>query len=113
MTSLGLYIYDFLAEVEGEDKRRMLEKDEVRAIEPLLPDEKLLGGSICAEYRTDDARLTMEVIKTAYHKGACTLSYLSCKSFLVKKCVPDHFPNTMLTITLYWFFRSRSKQQIK
>ena len=73
MTSLGLYIYDFLADVEGEDKRKMLDVSETLALEPLLPKEKLLGGSIYAEYRTDDARLTIEVIKTAYAHGALPL----------------------------------------
>ena len=82
MTSIGLYIYDFLADVEGEDKRKMLDIEEVMEIEPLLPESKLLGGSIYAEYRTDDARLTMEVIKSAYRMGALPLNYLECKSFL-------------------------------
>lgn len=79
MTSIGLYIYDFLADVEGEDKRRMLDKDEIMEIEPLLPESKLLGGSIYAEYRTDDARLTIEVIKTAFRFGALPINYLECK----------------------------------
>ena len=74
MTSIGLYIYDFLADVEGEDKRRMLDIEEVQALEPLLPSEKLLGGSLYAEYRTDDARLTIEVLKTAHHHGAIVIS---------------------------------------
>ncbi|MBK8504757.1 MAG: FAD-dependent oxidoreductase [Saprospiraceae bacterium] len=78
MTSIGLYIYDFLADVDGADKRLMLEKDEMLAIEPLLPGEKLLGGSIYAEYRTDDARLTIEVIKTGYRHGALPINYLKC-----------------------------------
>lgn len=81
MTSIGLYIYDFLADVEGEDKRRMLDKEEVMEVEPLLPEAKLLGGSIYAEYRTDDARLTIEVIKTAHHHGANVLNYLECLAF--------------------------------
>ena len=76
MTSLGLYIYDFLADVEAEDKRRMLDVDETRALEPLLPADRLLGGSIYAEYRTDDARLTIEVIKSAYANGALPLSHV-------------------------------------
>ncbi|NND34500.1 MAG: glycerol-3-phosphate dehydrogenase/oxidase [Saprospiraceae bacterium] len=79
MTSLGLYIYDFLADVDDDDKRRMLAKEEVLAIEPLLPTSKLLGGSIYAEYRTDDARLTMEVLKTAHRYGANLLNYVECK----------------------------------
>ncbi len=82
MTSIGLYIYDFLADVEGEDKRRMLDRNEMLEIEPLLPEEKLLGGSIYAEYRTDDARLTIEVIKTAYRYGALPVNYIECTDIL-------------------------------
>ena len=78
MTSIGLYIYDFLADVSDDDKRMMLDKEEVLAIEPLLPSAKLLGGSIYAEYRTDDARLTVEVLKTAHRFGANVLNYLKC-----------------------------------
>ncbi len=76
MTSIGLYIYDFLADVEGDDKRRMLDAEETIALEPLLPEDKLLGGSLYAEYRTDDARLTIEVVKSAYHHGALPINYV-------------------------------------
>lgn len=82
MTSIGLYIYDFLAEVQGEDKRRMLDPEEIRSVEPLLPADKLLGGSLYAEYRTDDARLTIEVIKTAFRHGAIAVNYLECVDFV-------------------------------
>ncbi len=76
MTSIGLYIYDFLADVESDDKRKMLDKEETLDIEPLLPEDRLLGGSLYAEYRTDDARLTIEVIKTAYLHGALPVNYV-------------------------------------
>ena len=76
MTSIGLYIYDFLAGVEDEDKRKMLDVDETLALEPLLPREKLLGGSIYAEYRTDDARLTVELIKSAFRYGVQCINYV-------------------------------------
>ncbi len=82
MTSIGLYIYDFLAEVEDDDKRKMLNREEILAIEPMLPVDKLLGGSIYAEYRTDDARLTIEVMKTAHRHGAICLNYLECTDFI-------------------------------
>ncbi|NND09556.1 MAG: glycerol-3-phosphate dehydrogenase/oxidase [Saprospiraceae bacterium] len=82
MTSIGLFIYDYLAEVQGDDKRRMLDPSEIKAIEPLLPEDKLLGGSLYAEYRTDDARLTIEVIKTAFRHGAVPLNYTECVEFI-------------------------------
>ena len=82
MTSIGLYIYDFLADVEGDDKRKMLNPEETRQFEPLLPESKLLGGSIYAEYRTDDARLTIEVVKSAYARGALAINYVKGKQLL-------------------------------
>ncbi len=85
MTSIGLYIYDYLAEVQDDDRRRMLDKDELLSLEPLLPSEKLLGGSIYAEYRTDDARLTIEVIKAAHRHGALPINYVTCIGFLEKE----------------------------
>lgn len=75
LTSLGLRVYDFLADVEEEDRRKMLSKKETIALEPLLKGDDLEGGSIYAEYRTDDARLTIENVKTAYHNGADVLNY--------------------------------------
>ena len=40
------------------------------AIEPLLKEDTLKGGILFYEYRTDDARLTMEVMKEAVDRGA-------------------------------------------
>jgi glycerol-3-phosphate dehydrogenase len=82
LTSIGLKIYDVLASVEGDDKRKMLNKKEALEKEPLLPPEILEGAGYYAEYRTDDARLTTEVLKTAYEKGARILNYCEVSEFL-------------------------------
>ncbi|WP_437440135.1 FAD-dependent oxidoreductase [Polaribacter haliotis] len=37
LTSIGLKVYDILASVEGEDRRKMLDKKEALSKEPLLP----------------------------------------------------------------------------
>jgi len=37
--------------------------------EPLLKNDDIRGGAIYAEYRTDDARLTIEIAKVAHAKG--------------------------------------------
>jgi len=66
LTSIGLKVYDVLAAVEGDDKRKMLSKKEALKIEPLLPENILKGAGYYAEYRTDDARLTLELIITSY-----------------------------------------------
>ena len=82
LTSIGLKVYDVLAAVEGDDKRKMLSKKEALKIEPLLPENILKGAGYYAEYRTDDARLTLELIKTSLRYGAKPINYLEVTGFL-------------------------------
>jgi len=82
LTSIGLKVYDILAQVEGEDQRQMVEKKEAKALEPLLPKKILKGAGYYAEYRTDDARLTLENIKTSLAYGAKALNYSEVVGFL-------------------------------
>ena len=82
LTSLGLMVYDVLAGVEKADQRKMLSKEETLEIEPLLKDDILDGGGIYAEYRTDDARLTIEILKTAASHGADILNYAKATDFI-------------------------------
>ncbi|NNJ89014.1 MAG: glycerol-3-phosphate dehydrogenase/oxidase [Eudoraea sp.] len=84
LTSVGLKVYDILAQVSGDDKRKMLEKKEAMALEPLLPKKKVKGAGYYAEYRTDDARLTLENIKTSLQYGAEALNYAEVTNFIYK-----------------------------
>lgn len=81
MTSVGLMVYDVLAGVEKIDQRKMLSKEETMEMEPLLDESKIEGGGVYAEYRTDDARLTIEVMKTAAQKGAHIINYAEAIEF--------------------------------
>ncbi len=80
-TSMALWVYDFLADVEGSDKRVMMSKEETLAQEPLLRADLLEGGGYYAEYRTDDARLTIENLKTAEGFGAIVSNYVEALDF--------------------------------
>lgn len=82
LTSIGLKVYDILAQVEGDDKRQMLEKKEALKLEPLLPKKILNGAGYYAEYRTDDARLTLENIKTGLQFGAKAVNYAKVVDFV-------------------------------
>ncbi|KQC30788.1 glycerol-3-phosphate dehydrogenase/oxidase [Flagellimonas eckloniae] len=82
LTSIGLKVYDILAQVTGDDKRQMLEKKEALKLEPLLPKKILNGAGYYAEYRTDDARLTIENIKTSLQFGAKALNYAKVTDFI-------------------------------
>lgn len=82
MTSIGLAVYDRLARVKKEERRKMLNKKQTLAVEPKLRKDILKGGGYYTEYRTDDARLTIEVIKTAQNNGANCLNYVKADDFL-------------------------------
>ncbi len=85
LTSIGLKIYDFLAGVKPQDQRKMLVRSQTLKHEPLLKSDDVKGGAIYAEYRTDDARLTVEIAKTAHLHGAELLNYTEVTGFLYEK----------------------------
>ncbi len=85
MTSIGLKVYDVLANVEGEDRRKMLNKKETLSKEPLLKEDSLTGGGYYSEYRTDDARLTIELLKTASNYGAEIINYCEMTDYIYSK----------------------------
>ncbi len=82
LTSVGLKVYDILAQVEGEDQRQMLDASKAIELEPLLPEKILKGAGFYAEYRTDDARLTLENIKTALNYDAVPINYTKVTDFV-------------------------------
>lgn len=81
-TSLGLYVYDYLAGVPRKERRFMLNKAKTLQEEPLLREEILLGGGMYIEYRSDDARLVIEVLKTAHQKGALSINYARAEELI-------------------------------
>jgi glycerol-3-phosphate dehydrogenase len=82
MTSLGLWLYDRLAGVRKPERRKMLSGQKTVAQEPLLDATKVLGGGLYVEYRTDDARLTLEVAKKAVEFGASVVNHVQVKDFV-------------------------------
>lgn len=81
-TSIGLRLYDFLAGVKKNERRKMLSVKETLEKEPLLKREGLLGGGYYVEYRTDDARLTIEVMKKAHELGAQLVNYTKAQQLI-------------------------------
>ncbi|WP_088104405.1 glycerol-3-phosphate dehydrogenase/oxidase [Halalkalibacter urbisdiaboli] len=81
-TSLGLRVYDFLAGVKRNERRSMLTAEETARLEPLLRQDGLKGGGYYVEYKTDDARLTIEVAKKASEHGADLMNYAKVEDFI-------------------------------
>ena len=82
MTSIGLRVYDFLAGVKKKERNKMFKRDTLLKMEPKFKKEGLVGGGKFVEYRSDDARLTIEVLKEAANLGANVINYTKVIDFI-------------------------------
>lgn len=80
--SFGIRVYDHLAGVKKSERRRILSPKETLAKNPFVKKDGLKGSGYYVEYRTDDARLTIEVIKKAVELGADILNYVKVENLL-------------------------------
>jgi len=81
-TAIGLRLYDILASVKPGERRKMLSKKGTLKQEPLLNPDILKSGCLYSEYRADDARLTIEILKTAVHQEALCANYTGVESLI-------------------------------
>jgi glycerol-3-phosphate dehydrogenase len=81
-TSIGLWVYDILAGVKSNERRKVLTREEVLTKVPLIKKDGLIGGGYYVEYRTDDARLTIEVLKKSITYGAKAVNYMKVVELL-------------------------------
>lgn len=80
--SFGIRLYDYLAGVKKDERRKILSAKETLAKNPFVKKEGLKGSGYYVEYRTDDARLTIEVMKKAVELGAKVINYTKAENFL-------------------------------
>ncbi|MFZ3579304.1 glycerol-3-phosphate dehydrogenase/oxidase [Virgibacillus sp. DJP39] len=81
-TNFGLRVYDFLAGVKKGERREMFRPEEALKQEPLIKKDGLKGAGYYVEYKTDDARLTIEVLKKAVQHGAHVINYSKAIDFI-------------------------------
>lgn len=81
-TKVKLSLYDSLTGVKKKQRHQMLNKKAIMELEPLLQVKKLRGAGYYQEFQTDDARLTIEVLKRACQLGTKALNYLKVISLL-------------------------------
>ncbi|RDW15701.1 glycerol-3-phosphate dehydrogenase/oxidase [Oceanobacillus chungangensis] len=81
-TNIGLRVYDFLAGVKKSERRKMLSPQEALEKEPLIKKDGLKGAGYYVEYKTDDARLTIEVLKKAVERGVHAINYAKVTEFI-------------------------------
>ena len=72
---IGLKIYDWMAGSLGLGKSRVLSREETLELAPTLDGEGLRGGVLYHDGQFDDARLAIELAKTAVGQGAVVVNY--------------------------------------
>lgn len=77
----GLRFYDLLAGKHGFEKSRVLSRRETMEKLPSIVVENLKGGVVYFDGQFDDARLLIDLVKTAANKGAAVLNYAKVFEF--------------------------------
>ena len=73
----GLWAYDALASFRNLRVHKHLTPDEATAMVPPMPADKLKGGYLFYDCKTDDVRLVMETLVQAVRYGAVVCNYAS------------------------------------
>ena len=80
--SVGLWLYDALAAMRAPNLHRRLGRQKILELAPGLRQDGLLGGFVYSDCRTDDVRLTLEVLRTAVGQGATIANYAEVSGFV-------------------------------
>ncbi len=81
---LALTLYDLLAGRGNLARSRPLDQARIRREFPTLRPEGLRGGAVYFDAQMDDARLCIEVMRTASLQGACVANYVEAAGFLTE-----------------------------
>lgn len=79
---VGMKIYDWLAGVGPDEKHKILSAKETLSMLPSLNPKKLKGAVLYPEYKTNDARLVLEVIRKGVEMGGTAFSYMKVNKLL-------------------------------
>ena len=85
VVSFGMLIYRGMQPRDSNDAHGMMTARALLAEELLLPSEGLLGGFVCREFLTHDARLVWENVLAAIEHGACAANYVRVQELLISR----------------------------
>ena len=79
---LGMWVFEWLVKMQERFLSKGYSKEETLHREPSLTAEGLVGSVKYYENRTDDARLTIELIKKGVELGGKALNYVKAEEFI-------------------------------
>lgn len=80
--TLGVWLYDLIAQKHKLNKSRILNKDEVLTIAPHINPNKLMGGIIYYDGSFDDARMAITLLRTFEALGGTAFNYHQVTKFI-------------------------------
>jgi glycerol-3-phosphate dehydrogenase len=83
--NVGLWFYDLLAGRLSVQRHRHLSRECVQQLAPALVTKGLKEGFVYYDAQTNDARLTMALIRTAAQYGATIVNYAEVTSFVIEQ----------------------------
>ncbi len=84
MINLGLWMYDGLSLFRNFKRHAMFSNQEIARRMPGIDVRNINGGAYYYDGQVDDARLTLETIRTAHRHGATIASYVQVDELLKK-----------------------------
>jgi glycerol-3-phosphate dehydrogenase len=84
LLDIGLWAYDLMAGKRGIRHHKHLNRQQVLHYAPDLVTDQLKDGFVYYDAQTNDARLTMTVIRTAAEYGAVIANYSEATAFLME-----------------------------
>lgn len=84
LLDMGLWMYDLMAGQRGIQRHHRLSRQDVLRQVPDLVAHRLKEGFVYYDAQTNDARLTMTLIRTAASSGATIVNYAEVTSFLLQ-----------------------------
>lgn len=79
---IGLSGYDYLSGESSVPKHKEIELEEIKERFPQIKTDKMVGGFEYYDAKTNDARLTNEVIQEATDLGAVAINYFELSAFI-------------------------------
>ncbi len=84
LLDIGLWMYDILAGRRNIHRHSHLSREKVQELAPALVTKGLKDGFVYYDAQTNDARLTMTLIRTAAQYGATIANYAEVTSFVTE-----------------------------
>lgn len=104
LLDIGLWLYDGLAGRRNVQRHHHLSREQVLKLAPALVTQRLKEGFIYYDAQTNDARLTLALLRTAAQFGATIVNYAEVTSFtredgtITGACICDRLRNQELTV---------------